>query len=109
MVENRLIEHDNLSQNRVNNGGGDGHGTNGDIFSQVAGGTGRGNGIGEQRNPVVRNGNGQFCIPVGETPVSGRDGTIIYYQCWICNRWGHTNRNNNCPTNDTNKVSNLCV
>ena len=108
MEENRLIEQQNCSQNQFNNGGGNGCGKNGVVFVQASAGPGRGNDI-EQRTQGVRNDNGQFCIPTGETPVSGRDRTIVCYQCWTCGRWGHTNRNNNFPNDDGDNVSIRCV
>ena len=107
MEENRLIEQHNRTQTRFNSGGG-GRGTNGASFAQITGGSGRGNGTG-RGNQGNRNNNGQFCIPVGETPVAGKDGTIVCFQCWTCGSWGHTNRNANCPNGETTSVSNMCV
>ena len=108
MEGNRLIEQQNRSQNWFNNGGINGCGTNGVVFAQARAGPGGGNDI-EQRTQGVRNENGQFFIPAGETPVAGRDRTIVCYQCWTCGRWGHTNCNNNCPNDDGDNVSIRCV
>ena len=80
MVENRLIEEHNRSQNCFSNGYVAGRGLKGSTFTQVRSRSVRGNGgngDGGERSNGVQNKNGQFCIPIGETPVRGFDGTFV--------------------------------
>ena len=77
----------------------------------MTGGSGRDNSASSgnfERRAPIRNEGGQFCIPVGEQVVQGRDGTIVAMQCYTCGRYGHTNQTNNCP-NGNGDVSTQCV
>ena len=104
MSENQLIEQHNRNQELFSS-----ERSIWASFAQVNGSAGCGNSIRKnERSSGVCNINGQFCIPAGATPVPGRYGTITDYQCWTCNKWVHTNRNNNFPKSIEN-VSNLCV
>ena len=74
MEENRLIDRHTKYKGKFNSEG-NSKIASGAIFSQV------GNTSEEKKNQSVKNNNGQFCIPVGETPVPGKDGTIVCYKC----------------------------